>query len=222
MTSFERQGVESFLNELLFQEGGVFTLFGEKPVTCILFPVDQSALPSGLRQDPSYEEILTYEHWQAAKSYLTRLPMEDFVFIERPCSADPTHLQVFFIHLPQVQLVLETLRATPSSKTDLLLHLRAPESAFWKKMEEDAAFAGIMYGYGRENIAYFLSTPGEKHFSDRFSSSADSLDFPLPIFASVSNSPTVEQYRQARTKIIEHYQQGHMLDLSIARLLNRN
>ena len=218
----DRPKIESFLQVFLFKEGGVFTLFGDKPLTSILFfsGNEEDLLVEGY-PEPSKEDLewcLALQNWPTVKKYLQNLKMNNFCFFERTCPRDPSQTEVIFINIPQVQKMLESLESRPIHRDKLIKILEDSKSSFWDRMTNDHIFAGLMYGFGRENAEFFIKeSSAERHASEIFNDVATPENFPIPIYVS-ADTRTSMKYQKQRFKIIKQYKNKNIIDVTFYRL----
>jgi hypothetical protein len=228
----ERLKIQAFLNHFLFIQGGVYSLFGDKPITEIfifiggeadLMPLTEEQLKTALFYDHSLAD-----NWRAWKRFTEKLHTRRFIFAEHPCNSDPSQVTYLLLNVKRVKEVLEKHRLAFQSKTGYLFdtdkvieEFRNPTSLFWEQAFSDHYLAGLLYGYGEENISNFLdhNQDGKRESSDQYDPFATAANFPIPRFAVSAQDKTSARYREQRKTIQAVYQDKDIVDVTIRHLL---
>lgn len=227
----EGEKIEAFLNELLFQEGGCYTLFGDKPMTSLL-------VYSGKSEDFSIEYLSkesadkvifiddkTAENFDAWNAFSKELHFQNFFLVRFPHSEDPTCNFVFFVNIKETKKFFSKYRDSFHQRIGnldwekVLFELKKPNVEIWNSLIKDHYLTGILYGFGQENCKAFCNTDSKRVFSEQFEGAATKSDFPIPIFAISKNDSTVQKYRKQREKIKEIYKDKTILEVTLKALL---
>lgn len=225
--------IETFLNEFLFVEGGVYTLFGDKPVTemaifigsnedLIELTPEQSLAATPL--DPSIAK-----NWETWKHHIAKLPLKTFILHDRSCPSDPT---LRFYSIVNTQAVRDLLHKHKKAFQDItgidfnedaiIDEFTSDTSSFWQKAFQDHYLMGLLYGFGEENALYFAKQIATNQTLIRFSAKEDPFasmhQFPIPSFALSPEDTMTDHYQQQRTKIERLYRNKNMVEVSVQRL----
>lgn len=212
----EAKRIEEFLTQLLLEEGGAYTLFGDKPMTdiCFFTGEQKDIRIEGLSKESM--QTLTYvdntnfiQNWNAWKKYIKSLSIKQFFFLEIPCPTDPLHRLYFLINIQAVKAIVKEHETDFRLRIGLELsdieeEIKNPKSRFWSQILFDHYLMGLLHGYGKENSLYFLKLldgtekPNRAEFIHQ-SSTVNTLS--LPIYASSPNDPQKEKYLKQRKKI---------------------
>jgi hypothetical protein len=230
----DREKIQLFLNQFLFVNSGAYTLFGDKPITEMflfvgsdddLMELTEEELKTAIPLDRSI-----VDNWKTWKRYIDKISCKNFIIKENACLLDPTHTIYSVLNVKSVKRVLGKHREAfqrvigSSFDTDKVIEeFKDSSSYFWNKVFEDHYLSGLLFGYGEENIAYFLdcmATQNTKiHFSDEYNPLATVNNFPLPSFALSAEDKTSDCYREQRIKIKKLCQDKDIIDLTIQRLM---
>lgn len=229
----DRDKIQSFLNQFLFVNTAVYTLFGDKPISEMLIfigtkndlmELTEEELKMAIPLDGSI-----VENWRVWKRYADKIHSKNFIITERPCFLDPSHAIYSLLNVKLVKEVLCQHRATFQEKIGrsfnvdkVIEEFKDPSSYFWKKAFEDHYLSGLLFGYGQENITHFLNhmkiQDKKIQFSDVYNPSATVNNFSIPSFALSPNDKTANLYSEQRTKIRSVYQYRNIIDVTIQRL----
>ena len=106
----------------------------------------------------------------------------------------------------------------------MINEFKNPSSYFWEQALKNHYLSGLLFGYGEENITYFLNrmaTQNKKvQFSEDYNPSATVNNFPIPLFALCPEDKTAALYQKQREKIKSVYQDKNIIDVTIHRLMN--
>ncbi len=225
--------IEGFLTQFLFEEAGVYTLFGDKPMTCGCFFVgkEEDICLDGLSEE-SLKSIVyidttaMIENWNAWKKYAENISPTNFCFVEMPCPRDPSHILYYLVNINEVRKTIQQNEEDFQRRIGINIDnfesgLKNPKSDFWNKALEDHYLMGLLHGYGKENSSYFIQlqegTETRNPFEE-FIGSISSQNFPLPIYAPSQNDLTKQKYQQQREEIKKIYTNKNLLDVTLTRL----
>lgn len=227
----EKERIESFLNELLFEEGGAYTLLGDKPITSLLIfsgnPSDVSIenLSESSFQNIQYVEYYTADNWRLWKKHIDKLVLKKFRFIEFECPLDPSYTYVLFVNVEKTMEVIKNRwnvfkqrGQIPFESKQGFQDIDTLPLAVWKKVLTDHYLSGLLYGYGEENISYFLKGDDEKVFSECFEGNISCEDFPIPIYASVKGDQVSKEYIKQRAEIKKIFQGKDFVEVTLKKL----
>lgn len=222
--------VEEFLNELLFQEGGCYTLFGDKPMTSILVykgkPEDFSIeyLSKEGAKEAFFIDDRTAENFDAWNRFSKKLHFKNFFFVDFCHPDDPTCNFIFFVNIKKTKKIFNNYRnlfhKIIGSLTweEMLLELKRPNLRIWNVLFKDHFLAGILYGFGEENCKAFCDLPDKRFFSQLFEKKASKSDFPIPIYVISEKDLTSKKYQKQREKIKKNYKNKSILDVTLRAL----
>ena len=219
-TSKDEQKPEEFLRKFFLEEGGIYTLLGDKPITDLLIytGTEKEICLEGLSAESlrklEYIEDHTVEMWQKWKQFSKQLKFRDYRFIERPCLGDPLYTMYLFVNLEQLKDLLQKHKEVFCAEIGrdfdietIMNELENPISFFWNEVFANHCLSGLVHGYGERNCRYFLQMIQEGTrpiFSDQFEGPVTQENFPIPIFA-MSDDSMVKKYQQQREAIQQIY-----------------
>lgn len=219
------------MNQLLFQELGVYTLLGDKPITSLMVyrgePFSWEDIPEEWREKCIQVEDHTIENIDAWKQFSKNLTFTRFKFAELPCAYDKMYAEFFFINIEktkkiwhQYQEKINEIAQTEISFEQGLEELDNPHSKLWEKILGDHYLIGAFYGFGEENMRYFLTSRDQNLFSEHFEGIATKDDFPIPIYATADpvNDATTVKYRKQRKEIKHIFKDKDVVDFTLAEL----
>jgi hypothetical protein len=229
----EKTKIEGFLTQFLFEEAGVYTLFGDKPMTCGCFFVgkEEDICLDGISEE-SLKSIVyidttaMMENWNAWKKYATNISPTNFCFVEMPCPRDPSHILYYLVNINEVKKTIEENEddfqtRIGINRDNFETGLKNPQSDFWTKVLTDHYLMGLLHGYGKENSSYFI----QSHVGTETENPVEPLigsvtpqNFPLPIYAPSQNDSVKEKYQQQREEIKKIYKDKNFLDVTLTRL----
>jgi hypothetical protein len=228
-TSREVTKAEAFLNELLFENGGCFTLLGSKPITSLFIykgdPKDCfiDNLSEGALESLSFDDCSTEENYLAWQAIMKKSELGNFFFVEVPARSDPFISFIIFANVTELKKVLEEKfdRITDlikiSDVNELLAQLRSGREDIWHLLLENHYLAGILYGYGEENARVFGDS---KNFSDEYPERVSQENFPIPIFAKSEQDTTSQKYKVQRELIKKFFKNRPLIESTLSCLLN--
>jgi hypothetical protein len=222
---------EEFLKKLLLEEGGAYTLIGDKPVTDLLIftgsenDISIHGLSEETLQSLEYVEDHTFENWLSWKKLAETLNPKRIIFAERPCLLDPLHTMYLIINVEGLKDVHEKHRSSFRNIVGIdyefdqvLKEINNPNSIFWNRSFEDHYLAGLLHGYGEENSRHFQKVMNREitpRFSKDFEGEITTENFPLPVFALSENDPATEKYQKQREKIKKIYRKNNFLKVTL-------
>ena len=212
-----REMASAFLEELLFQEGGCFTLLGDKPITSMLIfkgSAEDSSLenlsPEAL-QTLSFVDYKTAENLGSWKKLSENLNFQNFFFVETPVPEDPTCHFLYFINTLETAKIFQDNLELFHQRTGIdhwekmLSELKKPNRALWQTLFEDHYLAGLLYGYGKDNVEHFCRNNCRQSFSESFEGVATKENFPIPVYAISKSDKTTNKYEKLRENIKKKY-----------------
>jgi hypothetical protein len=228
----ERDKIQSFLNQFLFVEGAVYTLFGDKPITQMLIFIGTDADLPVLSEEELKTAIpredLSPETGPVWKHFVSKIPSKHFLFAERPCLRNPHFVLYSLLNIDRVKEVLSKHKLAFQKKTacsfdidKVIQEFSDPHSSFWNQVFLDHYLSGLLYGFGEENIVHFLNRMEDQEIEARFSDENDDeatpSKFPIPIFAMSAQDKTSARYQEQRKIIQEIYRGKDIVDVTLRR-----
>ncbi len=222
---------EAFLRKILLEEGGVYTLLGDKPITDLLIYKggEESISLEGLSRESlekiEYGDDSTFKDWNSWKKFSKKLNFKNFRFVERPCLNDPSYVMYLLVNIETLKKLLQEYNSLFSNEIlknfnidQVINELDNPKSIFWNEAFKNHYICGLLHGYGEENSAHFkriMSGEIKASFSEKFEDSITQDNFPLPIFAVADNESMVKKYRQQRSHIQKIYRDKNFLKTTL-------
>lgn len=230
----EREKIEGFLSQFLLEEGGIYTLFGDKPITDICFFIGTSEDISleGLSDEAMKRVVYidnesNLENWNVWKKYTQSIAYKQFCFIEVPCPADPLHVLYVMLNLKEVKKIICQYEKEFWSRIGVNLQnfeeeVKNPKSFFWKKILTDHYLMGLLHGYGEKNSIYFgklLENLGSPIPFTELRGPFSPDNFPLPVYASSQQGDSKKRsYEKQREKIKKIYKNKDFVEVTLKRL----
>jgi hypothetical protein len=245
LSSHEHKALKTFFTPFLFQEGGAFTLFGDKPMTFDLIQ-DVSEL------DPDEKEsMVTDENWQNGWLKIRdkfKTPL--FLLVERP-SPLVEGRAVFLINIANTAIVIKKhhheLKEFVGFDFDplhMVFEIENEESEFWNKVLRNDYFLGMFLGYGSDN-AWLAQMHESSHENQQTSKLHDFVEtifskspasnseaktkedfaFQLPSFGCYSKQQStalLERYKQDRDRIRKLYKGKDIVEVTLHRLTSKD
>lgn len=233
---YRNQQSEAFLRKFLFEEGGAYTLLGDKPITDMLVftgsikDIDLTGLSCESLNNLSFIEDSTLEEWQSCKQQLKNLHLKNFLFLEGKCPTDPTYSWVALVNISKTLEIIHSHQALfqkifPKFELiDIMKQIANPESSFYQTLFSDHYLSGLLHGYGDENSCAFADERMRSKLkidSKKINKPIDHTSFPLPTYAAIENDPTKLTYEKQRLEIKKAYEKGHILKTTFALLEGR-
>ena len=175
----EKQWMEKFFKDLLFLEGGAFTLWGSKPVTEIVLyhysEEEMSSMLSGASKEETencyvednYDLPGNWEKWEKIQS---RFPIKKYLLFRSKFDDDGKASFVYFVDILKTAALIQSnyelfRRAVEFDfhPFEVVLDMQNRNSPFWQKIrdsKESPLLWGLLFGFGKMNsLAYYW-----KHF----------------------------------------------------------
>jgi hypothetical protein len=236
-----REKMQGFLEELLLEHGGAYTLFGSKAVTMENLldysPEDIVALREYFQQHPKVDYVLVdrqlEEGWEAWKNQAMpvskKYVLAEVIF---PCS----HMLVF-VNIPNTIDVMnrhrgefEEILGKGFEVQEIIEELQAGTYSKWVKLLSDPLTSGILLGYGTENARLFRDNlrngavvteimPSENNDPRlKAECTLNGRPFRLPIFGIYDQSASqrlLAQYKKERSTIQKYYSHKDFFDVTM-------
>lgn len=231
----ERKKIENFLKVFLFEEGGAYTLFGDKPITDISFFIgtEDDICLDGLSKESLdaivYEDDQVAQNGKVWKMFCKNLKCKNYLFVEQPSPFDPLHSSYCLVNIEAMKTVFEKYKEIFNQKTGkdltfnlILDELQEPNSSLWNQIFQDHYLSGLLHGYGEENIKQFMKNsisihpPATLKFSHEEDNTSDSIS--LPIYAIAKDDVTLNKYKKQREKIKKIYENQDFLEVTFRQL----
>jgi hypothetical protein len=165
----EKKWMSQFFNELLFVEGGVYTLLGSKPMTRIPltnFTEEEKkqyflSLSKNEQSEAQYLDSYTLPmHWNKWKEISNRFPLKRYLLIEKTDEENEKHL--YFINILHAAIAIQenytafrNVVPFDFNPLEAILEIEDEHSPFWKAIEGNALLSGLLLGYGKVNAYAF-------------------------------------------------------------------
>jgi hypothetical protein len=193
LTSEEHDALEAFFSKLLFQEGGAYTLFGDKPIsfdTLSEDPIEEKE--AFLKQSPHLilkNEVRFKENWETWERLKERFKMSQFLLFKRASpSFSLEKSSVFFVNIAVTAAVLKryyndfrNVLGEDFDPLEMVFEIQNDNSVFWQKVFARHDLVGILLGFGAQNAWLFdrvrayedgedpINTEEKKAFLESFS-----------------------------------------------------
>ena len=227
ITGEERLWLEQFFKTLMFENKGIYTLYGSKPMTSMVVyyysqeeinEIKELMTEEEKRNSVTVEDDFFSENWEKWTKIQDRFPMKRYLLFKQDIPDDPKVAFVYFVDILNLALTLnehypmiKTIIDEDFNPFDVASECADPNSEFWKKIESHSALTGILFGYGAKNSWCFhwkhwdhsdqvdtIAQSIKFHFSDNSRYGQATLkNFPIPIFASFANG---------KDEVIEKYE----------------
>ena len=176
--------------------------------------IDLDGLSKKALDSLRFIEDRTEQNYKSWKEYLKKVEHKNFMFVEIPHEDDPTCTFLYFVNCQSVRNIYDENREIFTKKTSLssnefIKELSKPNINLWRKVFRDHELAGLLYGYGVENIESFHKV--EKTFSEKPYGEVSQKHFPIPIFSISKKDKTSEKYKRQRKEIKSYYQKEGLL-----------
>lgn len=228
--------VEDFLNQFLFEEGGAYTLIGNKPLTdMLIFTGSQEDISLDHIRSDSLEQMVyiddnSLNRWNAWKKFSKNFRFKNFIFLEKRCPRDPTYLWVVLINLPKTLQVIQShpklfdkiFSGDNLNIKELTTQLMDPHCNFTDALFYDHYLSGLLHGYGEENSRIFADRAKNKQSDavplSSYEPNKDPItdqSFPLPIYAVAGVDSMKSEYEKQREEIQAIYKNGTLIDVTL-------
>jgi len=215
---------------LVFENYFAYTLFGGKPMTYHGAFYDQ---PTATLDHPN-SALIFLTNWKTWEKYanLPEFEMNNFVFIEekRP--------ELFGIHFINKKNILQCVKDNLDIFQEVLGENITPEAVLqsllsgediYEALKDSHILYGILFGFGAENARAFhekfelgLSLPEPVAFHQE---DPDLHLLPLPYFSVFYPNKATDrlrkQYMKEREQILQIYEKGNFLEITLSRLLSK-
>lgn len=233
----EKASLESLFNYMLFEDSGVFVLFGSKPLCEMQFPpflsLEESEkaieqIPDEIKEIGHLVEVKTdyLKEWRKWKKIKNRFPIEKYLFAERGSS-------FFLIDKERTAQVIrenygffKKIIGFDFSPRKVVLEIEDQNSSFWTAVFQDHIAMGVLYGFGRKNAELFSDVAQNKSPDFRFSTTekigifeANASHFTIPVFVSYRNDPMVTLYEKEKAQITRLYKEKDLFEVTLAQLV---
>lgn len=180
ISSEECEWMTKFFKDLLFEEEGAFTLFGDKPIVVSLlyyyteeeFRTFYEALPEAAKKNTQMTKYDFAENWSKWEKMKDRFPIYNYLFAKRCFSEDKKIYYGFFVNIVETALALqenyEDFRRVVGydfHPFDEVFTIKDENSIFWKTVLKNHALQGILFGFGKKN-SYLFQWMVEKYDQD--------------------------------------------------------
>lgn len=177
-----RHNLTLFFEELLIEHGGIYTLYGHKPMTIESIydynEEDMKKIQGFLQNHPEIEsaQVERYidETWLDWKKISRNYEIRNYLLAEiHPSSYLEKESLLLFINLKETLLALQKyyndFRVAYGKEfcpMKVILDLKQGKDEFWKAICDNQATMGILLGYGYNNSWLFKWKNGKKSSSD--------------------------------------------------------
>ncbi len=172
----EKRTLEQFFHQLVFQEGGAYTLFGNKPITWVMLSPQVLA---SLDSDAVLDQFFTFstkeershviwdedhlkDGWECWITVANRYPSKNYLLINRPFisaySEGSNFSCIMLVNKKELEYVLnhyhddfEGIVGKPFNSLEMVDELSFSDSYFWDTIFRHEALTGIVLGYGYMN-----------------------------------------------------------------------
>ena len=170
----ERKWMQKFFHDLLFVEGGIYTLWGSKPMTeIVLVHYTEEEVEAILKGAPEEETRNCYvndcydlpENWEKWEGIKNRFPIKKYLLFRSHFDADEKISFVYFVDILKTATVIQSNYALFQKAVGFDFHpfeavLSMPDntSVFWQKVresKESPLLWGVLFGYGEINASAF-------------------------------------------------------------------
>ncbi len=248
-TKVEKKELKTFFEYLLLREGGIYVLFGSKPIVhsglCIIseenLKKNYKKIPSNLKAKNKTRKIklnFKIDGWEKVQD---RIKMRNYLLVFKK-HEEVGMADVYFVNIANTIITLQKHYDTFKNKVgfdfdplEAIFELKNDNSTFWTTVEKDLVLQGLIFGYGKTNAQFFeywiKNDKTKKEIIENlgFASSNDHLvdanikvdyqNFPLPVFRNLPNDPTVKKYKNEREEIKKIFKHRNSLEITLEKLL---
>lgn len=240
LTSTERESLSDFFSYFLFEEGGAYTLFGDKPMT---FDVITS-FPS----DPE-DRCITQKTWENGwKKIQDKMETPFYLLFERKAPLTESRA-VFLVNISATALIMKNhysefknIAGFDFDPLQTVFEIENEHSPFWEKVLSNEYLLGILLGYGDSNAwlhhswaqgknqggkaGHFLESMHNKSpSSNARAKTKEDILFHLPTFGCFSQEESeflIQKYQGDREKIRKIYQGKDLVDITLDHLTSND
>lgn len=244
LSSDEYRALQRVFQYVMLEEGGIYTLCGDKPITC--FTIGENPKANGIPMSH-----LSLKDWNTYEQVGKRYNSNRFLFVKIPHPVPVPGVGPFedgyFVNIPETATVLQEhyslFRERVGFDFDPMVQvydIQNPSSVFWNKTLKNKFLLGILLGFGKKNAYLFeewakatkqqgdlagkisaLSTG----FSDTLSTNRTIRELSLPIFRTFpteENEQFLEKYRKQKQKIEEIYRGHDFVEMTLENLVSNH
>ncbi len=177
LSSKEQTSLEAFFSHLLFQAGGVYTLFGDKPMSWeALEEISAKESAEFLKENPHpilKNQMNFAENWKTWQQVKERFILNPFFLLVKRASPSfsPISSSIFLVNVSATAAILHThyekFKAIVGHDFDpikVVFEFENDNSIFWKEVLSSHYLVGILLGYGEINAWFFEQM--EKYYKD--------------------------------------------------------
>lgn len=174
ITQEESDWMAKFFDDLLFEEGAVFTLWGSKPMTEIILyhysEEEMAVMFDNLTKEELENCYINYKYdlpknWEKWEKIHSRFPIKKYLLFRSHFSEDKKVSFVYFVDILKSASIIhdhyDLFRKSVGRDfhpLEAVLEMPNTESFFWRKIrnsEEGALLWGILFGYGKINACAY-------------------------------------------------------------------
>lgn len=245
LTRKEHADLQNLLNYLLFENQGVFVLFGSKPISeVILHPRKTeeeekklfASLPEFLKTQIkiTHAPYDPYECWKTWKRKKDRYQIHDFLLVERNIENDFNSLSILIINVKSVLRIFnkhyayfKNLFGQDFDPIVEIHEIKFSISAFWHCIFSDHIAKGLLFGYGEKNAESFAKMMQKDKKIENFDfSNSENLEpfvaskrkFSIPQFRSFKDEQIIQIYQREKEKIEEIYRNQDVVEITLKKL----
>ncbi|MFI5334830.1 MAG: hypothetical protein ACHQT8_06710 [Chlamydiales bacterium] len=201
----ERASLNDFFSTLLFQEGGAYTLFGNKPMTfTTLLDEPHEDTEEFLAQSPHQilcNELNFEENWNVWKKITEHIQTPRFILCKRASPSFSTQKEsIFLVNIAETATTLKKhyalFRGAVTRDFDplkMVFELENSDSSFWKKVLARHDLVGILLGYGDQNAWLFAEARKCEEVSSN-ARSAKEKEFLLNLAKQTPSSNSISEF----------------------------
>lgn len=249
LTVEEREWMGKFFKDIMLEEGAIFTLCGSKPLTIIPVSLysdeEMQAFFDQMSDEEKKNAVIVEDYdlpqnWEKWERIHDRFPTTKFLFFKKEDIDCDKVVYIYFVNILETIKVLKENYTVFRQETGLDFdpHHEVFDmekgSEFWDQAHNNSVLMGLLYGFGPKNSFCFRDKYKGHDEADKPAQSLDSYfsdvhnfgtasvtNFPLPIFASFSDSKdeVIERYKMERVEIQKEYERHDFLDLTLQKLI---
>lgn len=252
ITAEEREWMEPFFKELLLEETAIYTLWGSKPVTrCVLYYHTDNELEELYNQMTEQEKKEVFfrenshfeENWEKWEKIQSRFPMKRYLLFKVDNPGSEKTALVYFVNILETALTMrqhyamfKNVICEDFDPFEMACDFKNINSSFWKKIHENVALTGILFGFGARNSwsfqwKYFPENAEYEHLAEAiFLNTSDTprhgksslINFSIPIFKVVDDGldKMVEKYQREREKIKKTYEGQDFVRVTLEQMIS--
>ena len=236
LSTHKKEKIERFLKDLLIENAGIYTLYGDKPISEILFYTGnlkslENAESLNVEQDEIFfvesETILKQlSNWRLWKDYQKTLKLNNFGFIEISPPNQTDYCFYYIINFEAARKVIEENLHDFTSRLGIDLsnykkRLMDPQSILWTKGFTDHYLMGLLYGFGKENAEYFVSRISNNEALEHFEiveGPYNEDNLPIPLYGSCKEDVQKQKFYFQKESIQKHLKNKNFVDEVLKKL----